>query len=166
MNILLTGDPDVRAQVVSELLDELERPVGGLQSYRDEEDGSDIIAMRDLGDGHSTVLAHEHSEEGTEFGKYHIDVEDLSHMARHAIIEAIRRGDMIVIDRIGQVQMHSSTFRESVRDAFRGTEDVLAVVDEEYVDEFQDEGEVLRVDEDNREQVLRQLVHRFTHGKI
>lgn len=166
MNILLTGDPDVRARVVTELLEELDRPLGGLQSYQEERDGSDVIAMRDLSDDHTTVLAHEHSEDGTEFGKYHIDVGELSHMARHAIIEAIRRGDMIVIDRIGQAQMHSSTFRESVRDAFRGTEDVLAVVDEEYVDEFQDEGEVLRVDEDNREQVLRQLVHRFTHEKI
>jgi len=166
MNILLTGEPDVRAEVVSDLLDALERPIGGLQSYQDEADGADIIAMRDLNDDSSTVLAHEHDEEGTEFGKYHIHVEELSKMGRHAIIEAIRRGDMIVIDRIGQVQMHSATFRESVRDAFRGTEDVLAVVDAEYVDEFQDEGEVLRVTKDNREQVLRQLVDRFTRGKI
>lgn len=165
MNVLLTGAPELRTRLVTALLDELERHVGGLQSYKDEEDGETVIAMRDLDDDSSTVLARPDGE-GTEFGEYHIDVTQLSEMARSAIVDAIRRGDMIVIDRIGQLQMHSATFRESVRDAFRGGEDVLAVVDQEYVDEFSDEGEVITVTADNYDTVLHQLIDRFTEGKI
>jgi len=97
-------------------------------------------------------------EDGPEVEELRIDVGTISDLSTRAITDAIRKGRLIVIDMIGRIEMHSSLFREAVRDAFRGSEDVIAIVEPEYVDEFEDEGHVLELREDNHEAVRDKIL--------
>ncbi|MDY6777530.1 MAG: nucleoside-triphosphatase [Candidatus Nanohaloarchaea archaeon] len=155
MNILLTGGDDTDVSgLVEEVIEELEREVGGLKKQR----GEDAYKIVDLTTEEEDILASEDLEDGPTVGNLHINVDAINDVSKTAIKNAIRKGRLIVIDRISRMEMHSSAFREGVRDAFRGGEDVIAIVDPKYVDEFEEEGKVVRLTEDNREEIKRQLV--------
>lgn len=163
MNIILTGETGVgKTRLVDEIIEELDRDVGGI-AVEKETDADDVQALRlqDRGSGETDLLASEELEEGPEAAGLGIDVGTINDLSTRAIKDAIRKGRLIVIDMIGRIEMHSSLFREAVRDAFRGTEDVIAIVELEYVDEFEDEGRVLRLQEDNyaelKDEILRLL---------
>jgi nucleoside-triphosphatase THEP1 len=144
------------------IVEELGREVGGI-AVEQETDADDLQALRlqDRGSGETDLLASTERDEGPEAGDLRIDVGTINDLSTRAIKDAIRKGRLIVIDMIGRIEMHSSLFREAVRDAFRGSEDVIAVIEQEYVDEFEDEGRVIELRDDNHDAVrdeIRQLL--------
>ncbi|MDY6771314.1 MAG: nucleoside-triphosphatase [Candidatus Nanohaloarchaea archaeon] len=163
MNIILTGAPGVgKTRLVNEVVEELDVDIGGLVAKRDEDNGEiQEFTLKDLETGDEDVLASRDGDSGPVAKGFHINTETLNRMSKDAIEQAIRRGDLIVIDMIGTIEMHSSLFRESVRDAFRGSEHVLAVVQQEYVDEYKDEGEVIELTHDNYDEVKEQVLEKL-----
>lgn len=141
MNLLITdGPPEQREQIIDRLLDEIDEPVGGIRRVsitptKHEIEDMETKTRADVTDGNT--------ERRPTVEQKHIDVETLSETTEHAIDDAIRKGHVILIDTISKVEMHSSAFREAVRDAFRGGEDVIAFVDKGYVDMYREEGTVI-----------------------
>lgn len=160
MNIILTGEPGVgKTRLVDEIVEELGREVGGI-AVEKEMDADSIQALRlqDRGSGETELLASTERDEGPKADELRIDVGTINDLSTRAINDAIRKGRLIVIDMIGRIEMHSSLFREAVRDAFRGSEDVIAIVEPEYIDEFEDEGHVIELREDNYDGVKEQIL--------
>ncbi len=159
MNIILTGEPGVgKTRLVDEIVDELDREVGGIGVEKDAQDELQALRLQDRASGETDLLASRELDEGPEAEGLRIDVETINDLSTRAINDAIRKGRLIVIDMIGRIEMHSSLFREAVRDAFRGSEDVIAIVEPEYVDEFEDEGQVIELEEDNRDAIKDRIL--------
>lgn len=144
MNLLITGgNEDKRAAIIERIEDEFDVSIGGVRRtvVRNDEH-----KLEDLETGEHASIIAEDDTEGTALDDKTIDVAEISTITSEAINDAIRKGRLIVIDTISQVEMHSSTFREAVRDAFRGSEDVIAFVENGYIDMYRDEGTVISID--------------------
>lgn len=155
MNLLITGgDDEQREAIIDQIEDEFDATVGGV---RRNSVGSDEHTLEDIGTGDQTSILTDEDSSGTALEDKAIDVDRLSTITSEAINDAIRKGRLIVIDTISQVEMHSSTFREAVRDAFRGSEDVIAFVENGYVDMYRDEGTVISMDGRDTEAMMKTI---------
>lgn len=164
MNLLITGStPSQRETVINQLMERLEEPIGGLRRAKITPVTHEL---EDVENGETTHVAGTDEETGPQVEQKHIDVERLSDTAQAAIDDAIRKGRVIVIDTISKVEMHSSTFREAVRDAFRGSEDVIAFVDDQYVDMYDEEGRVINIDGQTPEEATRAILKKINEQDI
>lgn len=155
MNLLITGgDDEQRAAIIDRIEDEFDATVGGV---RRNSVGTDEHTLEDIETGDQTSILTDDGGARTALEDKSIDVDRLSTITSEAINDAIRKGRLIVIDTISQVEMHSSTFREAVRDAFRGSEDVIAFVENGYVDMYREEGTVISMDGKDTEDVMKTI---------
>jgi nucleoside-triphosphatase len=92
-------------------------------------------------------------------GKYRVNIEGLESIGSKAILEAIKSTDVVAIDEIGPMELFSSAFRDTVRQALASNKLVLVVV--HWKDQNQlalevkerKDAEIYIVSEENREQL-------------
>jgi len=131
--LLLTGAPGVgKTTVTAKTADALKAKgisVGGMISREVREDnvrvGFEII---DLTNGKHGWLAHVNQKSGPQVGKYHVSLQDLENIGVQAIMEALEKCDVIVIDEIGPMELYSQKFKQAVKQALESKKLVLAVV--------------------------------------
>jgi nucleoside-triphosphatase len=116
--ILLTGPPRAgKTTLVSRLADELAAygvAVGGFLT-REMREGDNRVGFtaEEIGGPHA-LLAHVSLHEGPMVGRYHVDVAAFESLALPAIRRAVQRGGVVIIDELGQMELFSSTFIDSV----------------------------------------------------
>jgi len=131
--IFLTGRPGVgKTTVLLRIVDELKRrgfSIGGMVSQEAREGGSRIgFKIIDLETGREGWLAHVRQQQGPKVGKYTVCLEDLESVGVTAILNAIRRADVAVIDEVGPMELFSKAFKDGVTEALNSGKTVFGII--------------------------------------
>jgi len=130
---LLTGSPGVgKTSVILKIVESLKAKgynVGGMVS-REVRAGRDRVGFEilNVGTGQKGWLAHVAQKEGPQVGKYRVNMKDLESIGVEAITNAAATSDVIVIDEIGPMELHSEKFREAVLKAAESPKLLIGVV--------------------------------------
>ncbi len=167
MKVLVTGKPGcgkstLCIKVAQALGTNLK--VGGMISAEIREGGvRKGFKLVDLKTGEEGVLAHV-AGSGPRVGKYCVNLYDLDAIGAGAIERATDACDLVVIDEIGPMELHSNTFIEAVRRAFEEAANILATIHyrsrHTLVEELKNREDVrlYEIHEGNREGVLREIL--------
>lgn len=122
------GKTSVLMEVVS-VLKKKRCCVGGMISREVREGGTRVgFQILDLTNGRRGWLARVNQEHGPQVGKYRVNMEDLNFIGVRAIVDALVKCDVIVIDEIGPMELLSEKFKEATRKALKSDKPVLAIV--------------------------------------
>jgi len=103
--------------------------VGGMISREVRQDGSRVgFEIVDFKTGEKGWLAHVNQPDGRQVGKYRVNQKDLDSIGVRAVQAALRDADVVIIDEIGPMELHSRAFKQAVMDAMRSSKLVLGVV--------------------------------------
>ena len=79
-------------------------------------------------DGDEVIFAHVEIESSVRLGKYRLDLSALEAVGVRAVDEAVRRGQFVVIDEIGPMEIRSPVFRDTVNEALDSKVPVVATI--------------------------------------
>jgi nucleoside-triphosphatase len=103
--------------------------VGGMVSREVRTCGARIgFEISDLGSGRRGWLAHVNQKHGPRIGKYRVNLEDLDNIGAEAIATAVENADVVAIDEIGPMELHSERFTEAVVKAVESRKLVVGTV--------------------------------------
>jgi nucleoside-triphosphatase len=124
--ILLTGEPGVgKTTVIKKLAEALRPHACGFYTEEILKFGSRLGFHIVTLDGKIGLLAHVGREEGPRVGKFRVDVPRFEELALPALEE---KGDVILIDEIGKMELHSEFFKLALDRIFEGERSVIATV--------------------------------------
>jgi nucleoside-triphosphatase len=113
--IFLTGEPGcgktTTIKKVSETLAAHGRKVGGVISGEIREGGVRVgFNLEDILTHETGILAHVSQRDGPTVGKYRVNLADIQRIAVSAIKHAIDYADVILVDELGPMELHSMPF--------------------------------------------------------
>ncbi len=127
--VLLTGRPGCgKTTLIKRLVNELALPAGGF--YTEEirqcsrRVGFKIVTL----EGEEAVLAHVDFNTRQRVGKYLLDLRVLESIGSEAICTAARARRLVVIDKIGAMEIRSPVFCDVVNDALDSGEPILGTI--------------------------------------
>lgn len=112
-------------------------------------------------------LAHVDQAEGPQVGKYRVNLKDLDAVGANSIRNAVASAQIVVIDEIGPMELHSSVFREAVVQALNSSKPLLGVIHHRARDPLidslktRDDSEILEVTYGNRTNLHNLLAQRI-----
>jgi len=162
--IFLTGHPGVgKTTVLLKTIKELRDKglkIGGMVSQEVREAGSRIgFKIIDLYTGEEGWLAHVRQPEGPMVSKYRVNLGDLGSVGVNAVLKALERTDVTIIDEIGPMELFSQTFKEAVMKALESEKPILGTIHQKARDPLithiknRRDAEIIEVREDNRERL-------------
>ncbi len=116
----LTGPPGCGKttailKIAKKLLDEGVR-VEGMYTEEIREGGRRIgFAVKRIGGGEG-ILAHTRFTDGPRLGKYVVNIRDLEEVGVSAILDGLRKGEVVIVDEVGPMELYSRRFREAVEE--------------------------------------------------
>lgn len=115
MKILLTGEPGVgKTTVILKVLGRCGLDAGGFHTAEIRERGVRVgFSITAIGGG-SGVLAHRDIASGFRVGRYGVGIEALERIGVRSIEEAIAGKELVVVDEIGKMELHSPRFADAV----------------------------------------------------
>ncbi|MDV3243979.1 MAG: NTPase [Nitrososphaerales archaeon] len=163
----VTGPPGVgKSTVVSKVVLRLKSHgviVGGCTTAERREGGARVgFEVRDMTSGTSGQLASIKGTLGPKVGKYRVNLADLASVGAKGLTDAAAKSELIVMDEVGPMELVSPEFRRAVRRCIDSGKPLLAVIHERLEDDLLSElrakaGEVIEVDENNREQLVEEI---------
>lgn len=165
--ILLTGAPGVgKTTVIRRVADALGVDASGFYTEEKRENGRrvgfEIVTL----DGRRAPLSHVHIPGKPRVGRYGVDVDSLDTVAVPALLEAVGKRRIAVIDEIGKMELFSKNFREAVLTVFDSPASIVAVIMSKR-DPFADslkarsDVELIMVTPARREKLPAQIVERL-----
>jgi nucleoside-triphosphatase len=112
--------------------------------------------------GERAVMAHVSLPGPPRVGKYGVDLAAFDQVALPALAS---RGDVVVIDELGKMELASAAFREAVADVFDADVAVVATVHrfpDPFTDALKRGHEVIEVKAENRGRLPGQIADRLT----
>ena len=172
----LTGRPGVGKTTVllraAEKLKSKGLKIGGFISREVREAGFRVgFKIIDLGSGREGWLAHVNQPSGPRVGKYRVCMRDLEAVGVAAIREAISQAEIIVIDEVGPMELHSQPFREAVLSALDSDKIILGTIHHRVRGPFidgirkRDDVEVIEVTPRNRDELPDAVYNRIMSTK-
>jgi nucleoside-triphosphatase len=139
--------------------------VGGMVS-REVRLGHDRVGFEilNLNTGRKGWLAHVAQVEGPRVGRYRVNIGDLEDIGVEAIVSALERSDVIVIDEIGPMELHSEKFKKAVLEAAESLKLLIGVVHWQATDDLtnrikgRDDAEIHVVTLDNRDNLPARML--------
>jgi len=130
MRIAITGTPGVgKSTLVLRAAERVPLSVGGLLTQEIRKCGRRVgFSLRDLATGQEGVLAHVHLADGPAVGRYRINLRDLDEIGARAIEQATADKDLVVVDEVGPMELHSPRFVAAVDRALAQARNVLVTV--------------------------------------
>ncbi|MGA3191820.1 MAG: NTPase [Candidatus Bathyarchaeia archaeon] len=167
--LLITGSPGVGKTTlllkVAETLKANGYGVGGMISRDVRTSGSRVgFEVTDLNSGNKGWLASVQQERGPQVGKYRVNVDDLNGIGVKAIVEAVEKLDVVVVDEIGPMELFSVKFREAVKKAVESKKLVVSTIhwkmSGELIDSIKkrEDAEIHVLTNENRGRVLEEIV--------
>lgn len=167
-NILLTGPPRIgKTTVIQRVIDRLTDEgyhVGGVYCpecrVNDERIGIDLV---DATTGEIRTLAHVGRADGPKVGRYRVNVDNVDTMYTAAFEQAFEDADVVIVDEIAPMQLHSEAFPDQVQRVLDAELPVVGTITEESTDEFvdtvkqRDDIELIEVTEQTREKLPAKL---------
>jgi nucleoside-triphosphatase len=135
VNILLTGPPGSgKTRLIQNVVDDLKKLgaiVGGLLTPEvrvgGERTGFHIL---DIMTGEMEVMADVAFDSDVKVGRYGVNVNVIRDVGVNAIVRAMSKCDVIVIDEIGKMELYSKEFEETVEEALSSPKPLLGTVGE------------------------------------
>lgn len=73
------------------------------------------FSLEDVLTHESGILAHVDQKDGPRIGKYRVNLNDIERVGATAIIRAAQDSDLVIVDEIGPMELHSMPFIHAVR---------------------------------------------------
>jgi nucleoside-triphosphatase len=167
--VFLTGNPGCGKTTVmkktAELLSLRGMKIGGMISSEIRERGTRIgFSVEDLITHVQGVLADVGRSDGPRVGKYTVNIGDLDRIGTRAIQSAIDGADVVLVDELGPMELHSRRFIDSVRAALNSPKHLLATIHTRAVHPLVVEVKsnsrftILQVTLENREKLPNEIV--------
>ncbi len=86
------------------------------------------FSVHDVLTGREGVLAHIHLERGPKLGRYRVNLRDLEEIGAAAIERALEECELVVIDEVGPMELHSERFIRAVERALESDKHLLVTV--------------------------------------
>jgi nucleoside-triphosphatase len=141
--------------------------VGGMVSREVRTCGARIgFEISDLGSGRRGWLAHVNQKHGPRIGKYRVNLEDLDNIGAEAIATAVENADVVAIDEIGPMELHSERFTEAVVKAVESRKLVVGTVHWKARDRLiqeisaREDAEIYKVTYENRGNLHEMIVEK------
>jgi nucleoside-triphosphatase len=127
---LLTGPPGTgKTRLIKEVLEDIsDESAGGF--YTEEirgqggRKGFQLVTL----DGQTATLAHIDIKGRQRVGRYGVDLEVIEKIAVPALCSAAAKGQLVVIDEIGRMELMSAAFRKVITDIIKGGHHVLGTI--------------------------------------
>ena len=159
--LFITGSPGTGK--TSDLLKTIETlkargySVGGMISREVRTYGARVgFEILDLNSGRRGQLAHVNQKYGPRIGKYRVNLKDLDNIGAEAIATAVENADVVAIDEIGPMELHSERFKEAVKKTVESRRLVIGTVHWKVTDRLieeirtRDDAEIYKVTYENR----------------
>lgn len=132
-HIFLTGPPGIgKTTVIMRTVSLLRQngiSVGGMITNEIREGRSRVgFEIIDIFNNKKGILAHVKYRTGPRVGKYRVNISDLEKVGVNAIMHAIEKCDVIVIDEVGKMELFSPKFVKAVEEALASNKIVLGTV--------------------------------------
>lgn len=130
MRIAVTGHPGVgKTTLVLRVVGAVPLRCGGMMTQEIRKCGRRVgFLLRDLSTGKEGLLASIHGREGPSLGRYHINLQDLEEIGAGAIERAIEEAELVVVDEVGPMELHSPRFVAAVERALVEAKNLLVTV--------------------------------------
>jgi nucleoside-triphosphatase len=131
--VFITGSPGTgKTSVLLKTIEVLKArgySVGGMISREVRTCGARVgFEILDLSSGKRGWLAHVNQKRGPRIGKYRVNMEDLDNIGAEAVATAVENADVVAIDEIGPMELHSERFKEAVKKAVQSRKLVIGTV--------------------------------------
>ncbi len=127
---LLTGKPGVgKTRAIKSIIDVLGRErCGGFYTEeiraQDARVGFRLVTL----DGQQGILAHVNAKSPIRVGRYGVNVDCLESIGIPALYEAMATKDLVVLDEIGPMELHSDQFKRTIIDVLNGPRPLLGTI--------------------------------------
>lgn len=160
-NYFITGQPKAgKTTLLKDLVAELKKAglsVGGFVSPEERHHGTrTAFQVMDVESGKKARLASVDGD-GPKVSKYHVDVRSFESIAVPSMGKCAGY-DVFFIDEIGVMEMKSDKFADLLDKVLESDTPLIASLNERYLDEFRESGEVLDLDKESRGQVYQRLL--------
>ena len=161
-NFFIIGQPKAgKTTLLKQLVKELRKKlsVGGFVSPEERHHGTrTAFYVTELVAGKTAMLANVNGD-GPKVSKYHVDVKSFESVAI-PVMENADEYDVVVIDEIGLMELKSKKFSDMLDSLLESDTPVIASLQLDLVEKYGPTGEVIELDEDNREDILQQLLQK------
>lgn len=143
--------------------------IGGMTSKEQREGEARVgFLIQDESTGKQGWLAHVNQQNGPRIGKYGVNLGDLENIGAKAIREATKTADIIIIDEIGPMELHSQAFRQAVQEAMDSSKPIIATIHYKATDAFvrsiktRPDSELIEVTLQNRANLHNLIIEKIT----
>jgi nucleoside-triphosphatase len=167
MKILVTGPPGCgKTTLVKNVIASSKKKVGGIITEEIRCGGVRVgFKLIDLSTNSEGILSHVEQKKGPRVGKYRVNLPDLDDIGIKAIENAIEEGEVIVIDEIGPMELHSEKFIKTVEKAFDSGKDIIATIHfkskHPFIEDLKKKSDVLYILNENNRNTIRKEIVRY-----
>ena len=173
LRVFLTGEPGCgKTTVIRRIANDLDgqgMKAGGIISGEIRAGAVRVgFSLEDLLTHETGTLAHVNLGDGPRVGKYRVNLSDIEHVGAGAIQRAIAKADVIIIDELGPMELHSAPFIAAVETALRSPKHLIATIHKRashrLVTEIKSNPnyQIIEVMVNNREQMPSKILEQFT----
>jgi nucleoside-triphosphatase len=102
--------------------------VGGMYTQEIRERGRRMgFAVKSVGGGEG-ILAHIDLRSGPRLGRYVVNLNDLEGVGVAAILEAMEKADVVVVDEVGPMELYSERFRQAFEKLLNSSKHAILTV--------------------------------------
>jgi nucleoside-triphosphatase len=171
--ILITGPSGIgKTSILRRTVTELKNrkyDVGGMVCREVREAGMRVgFEIIDLSTGARGWLAHMNQPTGPKIGKYRVNMTDLEVIGVGAVLDAVKKADILAVDEIGPMELSSIAFNDALVKAVESNKPMLGTIhyglSNSLVNsiKIRDETEILKVTYENREDLHIMIANRIT----
>jgi nucleoside-triphosphatase len=165
--ILLTGRPGSgKTTLIKRVAESLPKRSAGFYTEEIREHGLRVGFRLVTLEGDEAVLAHVDLNTRERLGKYGLDLSGLETVAVRAVRDAVEKGQLVVIDEIGPMEIRSVVFRDVVNEALESDVPLLATIFARplpFTNAIKSRRDVLLIEvrRDNRDRLVSELSERM-----
>ena len=173
VRLFLTGEPGCgKTTVLKRISDTLTNQgikMGGVISGEIRTGATRVgFSLEDLMTHETGTLAHVNLKEGPRVGKYRVNLSDIERVGVRAIQRAVAETDVVIVDELGPMELHSAPFIASVEMALRSPKHLVATIHKRASHPIvatiksNPNYQVIEVTLNNREQMPSNIIGQFT----
>lgn len=154
---------------ISDILVGLGKRPGGIISGEIRRDGVRIgFSLEDLMTHETGILARVDQRDGPSVGKYRVNLLDIERVGVMAIRRAVAQADVVIVDELGPMELHSAAFVAAVEMAQAASKTFLATIHKRASHPLVSSikanpaNQILEVTLNNRELLPREIVEQLT----